>query len=82
VHTAEFIKLIDGLFDTFKSRVLYSPKPLQRALDSRSSHCTNLEQGMTIRPIKTLKVVGYKTTPPCIRGWQINISGLKNFGSL
>ena len=75
VHTAEFIKLIDGLFDTFNSRVLYSPKPLQRALDSRSSHWTHLEQGMTI--IKTLKVVGCKTTPPCIRGWQINISGLK-----
>jgi hypothetical protein len=75
--TAEFVKLIDSLFDCFNSRNLYDKKALRRPLTAKSasSHWPFLEE--CSQQLKTLQVVGGRGAIPCLSGWLLCINALK-----
>ena len=81
MHTAEFVKLIDGLFDIFNSRNRLDIKILRRPISDRSnsSHWPHLEKCMA--QLKALNVVGSRSLP-CISGWMMTINALKMLWSM
>ena len=79
MHTADFIKLVDGLFDTFNSRFIFDKKLLRRPISNKSDSnqwpfLHNCEQ-----QLKSLQVADSKskTASPCFAGWLMNINALK-----
>lgn len=77
IHTAEFVKLIDGLFDSFNSRFCFDKKMLRRPISAKSdtSHWPHLHD--CEQQLKSLKVAGSKAAIPCLSGWLMNINALK-----
>jgi hypothetical protein len=77
MHTANFIKLVDGLFDSFNSRLCFDKKVLRRAICSKSdsSHWPHLHE--CEQKLKSLKVAESKAAIPCLSGWLMNIAALK-----
>ena len=74
VHTANFIRSIDSLFDVFNSSTPYSPKALRRALRESSPHTEFLIQMEGVfAQLVALDSRGSPSVPPCFKGWQINI---------
>jgi len=82
MHTADFAKLIDGLFDTFNSRNLYDTKVLRRPIsdNSDSTHWHHLDE--CAKQLEALKVDKCKLSVPCLNGWLMNIRGLKLLWSM
>ena len=71
VHTAEFVELIDGLFDSFNSRYFKDPKKLRRPISKNSAHSAFFKS--TVPVLQSLKVLGSRNVL-FIRGWQLAIS--------
>lgn len=71
--TAEFVELMDQLFNSFNSSSLKSRKTLGHAFNNDSGHTAFLE--------KTLDYFSHLSIPnnqslPCIKGWMISIKSL------
>ena len=78
VHTANFIRSIDSLFDVFNSSTPYSPKALRSALRDGSPHMEFLKQMEDVfARLVALDSRGSPSVPPCFKGWQINIRAPK-----
>jgi hypothetical protein len=73
-HTAEFIELIDGLFDCLNSGAIKSAKQLNRPLSVNSSHWEHFSKCLEV--FKQLKVVKSKCGVPCINGFQVTITAV------
>lgn len=76
MHTAEFITLIDGLFDSFNSRFCFDKKVLRRPISAKSdlSHWPHLRD--CEQQLKSLKVAESRAHIPCLSGWLMNINAL------
>ena len=77
VHTANFIQMMDKLFDTFNSTKVKENKfKLRFAMAPESRHVEFLEK--TLDDFQSLKFVGCKRQPACLEGWKISIQSLLN----
>ena len=75
VHTADFLKLVDGLFDVFNSRTMADKKLLRRPITDHSCHWQHLDK--CADEFRQLSVVGCRSPVLCIAGWQLNMNALK-----
>ncbi|CAI6375686.1 unnamed protein product [Macrosiphum euphorbiae] len=76
IHTANFIKIFDDLFDTFNSITQSEPKVLRRPLSKDSCHWEFLNKAdKFLYKLKIHNKSGKQS--PCITGWRENISSLK-----
>ncbi|KAJ4429239.1 hypothetical protein ANN_26242 [Periplaneta americana] len=77
LHTADFIEMMDKLFDTFNSTKLKTDKFKYRfAITPDSIHAEFLKK--TLNDIQSLEFVGCKSQPACLEGWRISIQSLLN----
>lgn len=72
VHTAEFIELLDGLFDAFNSRFFKDAKKLRRPISENSSHHSFFETSC-LPVLQNLRVIGSKNVL-FLKGWRLAIS--------
>ena len=75
IDTAKFINKIDGLFDSFNSRSLWSPKPLPWVIKQTTERWSHLD--VCLEMLRSISMVGSNSVPPCIAGWQQNIHALR-----
>ncbi|KAL4107120.1 hypothetical protein QTP88_018552 [Uroleucon formosanum] len=71
IHTAEFIDIMNDMFDTFNSKNLYDPNPNRRPLcDTNTVNFRNLEKARTIfqKAVKISKTNKKSSIPPCFVG--------------
>ena len=73
VHTAEFVELIDSLFDSFNSRFYKDKKALKRPLTEKSTHAAFLKSCLPI--LQNLDVIGSKNVM-FTKGWLLAIACL------
>ena len=73
IHTANFISLMDRLFNVFNSCTLFSSVPYKSAISSHTSHLNFLNE--CIETFKKLRILTGKTVPS-INGWLITINSL------
>ena len=74
VHTAEFIKEIDELFDSLNSRSFKAKKYARRPLSPTSIHWNLWEQ--KLKMLSSLELIGAGRTQ-CIEGWKLGIACVK-----
>ena len=74
--TAKFLETMDNLIDCFNSRSQYASKtkPHKNALSPTSVHLTFLHNALEW--INTWKVIGARSSPPCIHGLKLSISAI------
>lgn len=77
--TADFIEVVDNLFDALNSKHLYTRKPCNAALSDQNQHvlCA-IDKGLElftelIKVTKDCKM----SRPPCFNGWLLSIKGIK-----
>ena len=70
VHTAEFVELIDSLFDSFNSRFYKDKKALKHPLTKASTHATCFKTCLPI--LQNLEVIGSKNVM-FTKGWLLAI---------
>ena len=72
-HTADFVKLMDKLFNTFNSSSVSSSQPFRHALKVNSGHVSFLNEALGMLDGLTLPS---GKIPPCFKGWQMSIRSL------
>ena len=76
-ETANFIKRMDNLFDSFNSLNLHDAKLYRCALKNGSIHHDFLlERKEVFTRLYYLDSKGHKFQPPCFRGWVLTINSL------
>ena len=73
VNTAEFVELIDSLFDAFHSCFFHDPKKLKRPLSDKSAHMECFEKSILVLENLTVQ----KKNVLFIKWWQLSISCVK-----
>ena len=80
-YTADFVEMVDGLFDCFNAGNLNNAKELRRALTPSSAHWDHLSKAKSA--FNTIQVLGCKSKVPCISGFVLSINCLQHmFSSL
>ena len=75
IPTAKFIKFMDTLFDVFNSSHQYESKPFRCALKESSASLQYLD--IASEMLSKITVKDLKVQPPCIDGWKLSISTVK-----
>jgi len=75
-YTAEFIEMVDGLFDCFNAGNLNNAKELRRALKPSSPHWEHLKKCKSV--FQSMEVIGCKSKVPCISGFVLSITCLQH----
>lgn len=78
-YTAEFVEMVDGLFDCFNTGNLSNAKQLRRALRVSSPHWDHLNKCKSA--FSTVKVLGCKSKVPCISAVVLSINSLTHLFS-
>jgi len=74
-YTAEFIEMVDGLFDCFNTGNFNNAKQLRRALTPSSPHWDHLKKCKSA--FKSMQVIGCKSKVPCNSGFILSITCLE-----
>lgn len=74
-QTAQFLSAMDRIFDIFNSSSMCSTKIFKRPVAESTKHWDELNRAELF--LKSMRVDGLKTAPPCILGWILNINSLK-----
>ncbi len=73
-YTADFVRMMDRLFNCFNSSTLYSSQPYNGAITKTSDHLEFLQE--CYNKLKDTTTASGKSLP-CLKGWLLSISALK-----